>query len=824
MSSARRAYQGSTSRYAHVGGSIVLPETGASNNWTAQTVEPSVPRLSINQPFSIPTLTQMESQQSPLDGRDDLTSWLFNDQALNILPFNSQPELGITDWMAGSLGQVYTSEITSTPIQGSFPGMPLQRSFNEPQPSSSGRSSTGNLLSQHKRDRLIEIMQSRFTEVNQAANYIPKDEMLTGNYEADTHVLSMHSMQLYIGSYWFHYHAQMPILHKPTFSADKAHPYLLLAIMIIGASCLEEIHGAEFVDAAARFANFVAWNLRWQIFMDAEFQPPARLWVLQAMLLLEVYEKQNATRALHERSHIHSGTTLTLMRRGTSLTSKASKDILSPSINRPGTRLSSPGTTGSASSGSTDEWWVNWITAEATRRAAFAAFVMDSVNATIFGHAASMSVHEIRLPLPCDEALWSATSAAEVARVESSLYVNNIKPTTFLDALKRTLSGKSIKTNSFGRMIVMAGLLSVSWHMHQADLQTSSLNTARDQSRAPSESSEGTQATNPNHDRSGATSTSIKGTVPANWRVLLGKAFDSWKRDFDHSILHFRSAGQALGWQGSGSAAAMIDSEKTSEALGSLLFHLSHIAIHIDIADCQILAGRSSLQGRPVTPNDYERTKKKMTAWAKSKGGRVSVFHSICFLKGVLLFKHSDDDHDNTRQHDKSALETPVDSPAPNEPVTDTRTLEHDAPDNAIDIGSLYSARSDPLLLRPWIVYYATLTIWCYCYALDGPFPSGTLPAYLYHGPNQSGHNAAAANSTLRDAYDDTISFFDGPMGSASRPEMLDVVEVEGRRKGLVGLMRVATNALEGSRWELLVEARERLVWATGLLKGDVGQ
>ena len=44
-----------------------------------------------------------------------------------------------------------------------------------------------------------------------------------------------------------------------------------------------------------------------------------------------------------------------------------------------------------------------------------------------------MVAHEMRLPLPCDEGLWSATSAAEVARVHSSLQTNGIKPTMFLD-------------------------------------------------------------------------------------------------------------------------------------------------------------------------------------------------------------------------------------------------------------------------------------------------------------------------------------------------------------------------------------------------------
>ncbi|KAK5240011.1 hypothetical protein LTR16_011229, partial [Cryomyces antarcticus] len=93
----------------------------------------------------------------------------------------------------------------------------------------------------------------------------------------------------------------------------------------------------------------------------------------------------------------------------------------------------------------------------------------------MFGHSAVMVAHEMRLPLPCDEALWSATSSVEVGRMDASLAASGVKPVTFLDGLKKTLNGQSVRTNSFGRVILMAGLLSVSWHMNQRDLQVSSL-------------------------------------------------------------------------------------------------------------------------------------------------------------------------------------------------------------------------------------------------------------------------------------------------------------------------------------------------------------
>ena len=142
--------------------------------------------------------------------------------------------------------------------------------------------------------------------------------------------------------------------------------------------------------------------------MAADFRPPAKLWVFQALLLLEIFEKMYSTRPLHERAHIHHATTLTLMRRGSSLIGRSSVD--SPPS---GNQSRSASLNGAISTGTytytPDEWWNQWITNEATRRAAFAAFVMDSIHATMFGHSAVMVAHEMRLPLPCDEALWSAT-------------------------------------------------------------------------------------------------------------------------------------------------------------------------------------------------------------------------------------------------------------------------------------------------------------------------------------------------------------------------------------------------------------------------------
>lgn len=74
-------------------------------------------------------------------------------------------------------------------------------------------------------------------------------------------------MQTYLGSYWYHFHTQLPILHQPTFAADRTPNLLLLAVMAIGAATLDKAHGQAATETAAELASFIAWHLRWEIFM-----------------------------------------------------------------------------------------------------------------------------------------------------------------------------------------------------------------------------------------------------------------------------------------------------------------------------------------------------------------------------------------------------------------------------------------------------------------------------------------------------------------------------------------------------------------------------
>ena len=673
--------------------------------------------------YAIPMFGGEGYSRSPFAMADDFAAWLFNDSTFG-------PGASPMGYPAGS-ASVSAPGGASSQIGLQAPYFNYDPSvagyFSNPAPPSHPMAVNSildttlpeSVLSEEKRKDLLDLITGRFNETDHAPVKKQKEDLLEGNRDDDNHVLSLHMMQTYIGSYWIHFHPQLPILHKPTFNAAACPDLLLLCIMCLGASSLERSHGQEVTQLCSQLSNFLAWHLRWEIFMDADFRPPAKLWVFQALLLLEVFEKMYSTRPLHERAHIHHATTLTLMRRGSSLIGRSAMD--SP----PSVKDGKAGGSGT----SPDEWWQHWITNEATRRAAFLAFVMDSIHATMFGHSAVMVAHEMRLPLPCDEALWSATSSSEVGRIESSLHSSGIKPTTFLEGLKKTLNAQSVRTNSFGRTILMAGLLSVSWHMNQRDLQVSSLGVSQ----------------------------ALGGRD--KWRGSLTRAFDFWKQDFDNSLAKTR--GQT-GTAHTYSDGVGVADENVLESR-TVLHHLAHMAMHVDIVDCQIYAGANRLLGRSITPQDYNGAQRRMKdTWAPTARARDAVFYALQFLSNVLL------------------------------------TEEHGVgPSNgSFSTVYKYSARDDCLLNRPWVLYFATLIVWSYGYALDGPVKS----PYVLH--------------THEDKVTDMVRFLQR-VGGVHGPE--DLAKMPDRNACL-GLLLLMRDMFKKTRWELLHEASTLLTKCIDML------
>ena len=677
-------------------------------------------------PYSMPVFGNEGYSRSPFAMADDFAEWLFSDPHYNSASPGGHHQLGSI-----SLGQTaYVEDSDGTPqlLNGHGPTIPLQHPMAVTSILDPALPQT--ILSEDKRLQIIDLIEVRFNETDHAPVRKQKETLLEGDRTSDSHVLSLRMMQTYIASYWDHFHPQMPILHKPTFSADKAQNLLLVAVIAIGASCIDKMYGPTITQAGADLSGFLAWHLRGEIFTDADFRPPAKLWVFQTLLLVEVYEKMYSTRVLHERAHIHHATTLTLMRRGSSLMGRSALDS-PPSLKDEKTGSSTNGLHYAAVADTPDQWWNHWITNEATRRVAFAAFVIDSIHATMFGHNAIMVAHEMRLPLPCDEALWSATSGLEVGRIEANLQTAGIKPISFLDGLKRTLNGHTVRTNSFGRTALMAGLLSVSWHMHQRDVQVRSLGVTQ----------------------------SLGGKDI--WRGSLTRAFDFWKSDFDSSVAKDGPSPSSTYYHG---PHGKLDEENIFESR-TVLHNLAHMAMHVDIVQCQIFAKATRLLGRTITPSDYNSAQRKIRdVWAPKASARDAVFFALRFLSQVMapdIFAASS-------------------SPEP---------------------GSMadYSARDDFLLNRPWVLYFAALIVWSYGYACDGPMWAPPL--------------LATQEEQTRD-----MRTFLKRVGGVKAPDDLASLK---NKNACMGMLMLLRDMFQKCRWELVHEAAGLLNNCIEMLRGS---
>lgn len=454
-------------------------------------------------------------------------------------------------------------------------------------------------ISDERSQEIFDFIFDRFHEQDVAPPERSRDSIVSGNREHDNHMLSRRMMQAYLGSYWYHFSDQLPILHRPTFDSGRTPNLLLLAMMTIGAACLDRTYGQQVLTAGAKLSNFIARHLRWEIFMDTNFRPPAKLWVFQTLILLELYEKMFSTRELHERAHIHHATMITLMRRGRSLIGKSSMDSPPNQRETPNGSKTAPGI------GQTpEEWWNHWVTNEATKRAAFAAFIIDSTHSTMFGHSAVMVTHEMRLPLPCDESLWRARSSAEVGRAEASLNARGIRPISFLEGLKCTLSHQDVKTTSFGRTALMAGLMSVTYHMQQRDLQVNVLG--------------------------GGVIQALGGRD--KWRAALTRAYDWWKSDFDRGLEDNEPSNDPYGQGSTRNEAHIVFGSRT------VLHNLAHMAMHADIVDCQMFARAKRLLGRTIGAQEFSSAQKRVKEqWAPSARARDATFYALKLLSSVLL-------------------------------------------------------------------------------------------------------------------------------------------------------------------------------------------
>ncbi|KAI1340727.1 zinc finger protein zas1 [Xylariaceae sp. FL0016] len=555
------------------------------------------------------------------------------------------------------------------------------------------------------------------------SKYDSKFETLMRESGGDNPGLSLEFFRDCIRHYWDFVSPRIPIIHQPTFSYSRCNISLLLVMIAMGAAQIHSQSGTSELEAYKTLADLIIRLIRFDILPSEDASPPVALWVAQALLLIEFYEKMYSSRSLHERAHIYHSMTLTLLRRG------------NPLIGRAGSESPPEMQNGAEHSAGSDAnlWWVRWAETESMHRVVFAAFMMDIVHAAMFGHAADMAPHEIRLPLPCDEALWCGATPETVRSIESNLRMYGVKPVSFLDGLKRAIHGKEVKTHSFGRMIIMCGLLSVGWHLRHRETHLKWLELGA--------------STSETRDK---------------WCRMLLKAFDDWKVSFDGATRPSDTGLDGHGQQSSSNG--MIQS-------AALLYHLAHISLYIDIVDCQVYAKAKNLLGRKVSTRDYSNVVARMDLWAVQATTRRAVLHAFKVLHRILVERRP------------------------------RRSSGYQTIHNSLH-GIHYSTRNETDPHRPWIMYYATLSIWSFVMALNHSQHKGRPPL----SPNMRRGSNNVSDYLSRVA---VLNELDLPHSSSlydGLPELLDVVSA------------IASE----SHSELLKEACTRLDTCKNMVYGGV--
>ncbi|EXJ83486.1 hypothetical protein A1O1_07109 [Capronia coronata CBS 617.96] len=368
--------------------------------------------------------------------------------------------------------------------------------------------------------------------------------------------------------YFSNYNAHFPILHQASFALKEASPLLLVAILTLGATLSPD-------SSHYRTAERIHEDLRWLIFSSGGFQPPAPLWCLQALLLVQAYEKMFSTRKHHEMAHIFHGAVITLMRRGGSYSSGWTDD--------------------SSRASSADRAWHMWIEQESFKRVAYFAFIMDAQHSSIFGHMPALSVSDVRLPLPCADEVWDSSTPARWKKAVHKA----AEPVQFLPTLRSLLSRRPIPStcSPFSRFVLLHGLFNVTKHMQGRDLMASDIETGRMSSEHGGVGS--------------STPSSMIGDD--NWKEILDRAIDTWS----FSLL----------------------SQDPSLCLEAArpLHRMAHVTIYVNLIDFHTFAGAPSLTSSSTTRNEHTKAKRRIQAWCENPTAKRTLSHCILLIQETMF-------------------------------------------------------------------------------------------------------------------------------------------------------------------------------------------
>ncbi|KAF2151454.1 hypothetical protein K461DRAFT_287213 [Myriangium duriaei CBS 260.36] len=392
-------------------------------------------------------------------------------------------------------------------------------------------------------------------------------------------LLSMKSMQKFLHVFFEDFNNLYPMIHSATFDCSNAQPLLLLSMILLGATyCEKEAH---------QLAVCIHDILRPLILVHPDFgpeQPP--LWILQTILLTECFGKSRAGQKQHAMSHLFHGMLINLIRR-------SDCQVVVPDL---------PTEAG----GPVQQQWLTWANQEERKRLAQLCFLWDTEHAVLFGQSLCMSAFEMRSSLPCDRNLWDATTAEEWYKIACIRRSDDIP--FFLSELRCYFSSSPRRAdlNGFSRVLLLHGLMAISWDM----------------------------------DRRDQTSLGLMGDhfLQGGWRLHLKNAYDIWKADFDgyeQLTRRYYSADECKDTPcGTRERSSCLD--KFFDGYRAL-YHAAQIVLSSEVIDLQIYAGARHILGRAVAKSDYARSKSVIRRWLteQQQDAAHAAWHAACLLSSI---------------------------------------------------------------------------------------------------------------------------------------------------------------------------------------------
>jgi hypothetical protein len=112
-------------------------------------------------------------------------------------------------------------------------------------------------------------------------------------------LLSLISLQHYSDLFFTRFNSSYPLIHQATFRSSNTHTFLLMAILLLGATYSDK--------EAHMLAVCIHDIMRPLIHASPEFGTRPKLWMLQTILLVECFGKSRAGQNQHDMSHLYHG-------------------------------------------------------------------------------------------------------------------------------------------------------------------------------------------------------------------------------------------------------------------------------------------------------------------------------------------------------------------------------------------------------------------------------------------------------------------------------------------------------------------------------------